>query len=98
MQEIINKLLLEMEDDVCELQMSAEKADVMANDIAEEYFNTDISDTNGKALICFYFDSTGVKHNILFDYIKSISEQAEKLNSIWNKIYDLTKGNDKVLN
>ena len=94
----IRMLLLEMEPEIGNIQMSAEKADVMANDIAEEYFDTDISDTNGKAQICFYFDSTGVKHNILFDYIKSISEQAEKLNSIWNKIYDLTKGNDKVLN
>ena len=94
----IRMLLLEMEPEIGNIQMSAEKADVMANNIAEEYFNTDISDVNGKALICFYFDSTGVKHNILFDYIKSISEQAEKLNSIWNKIYDLTKGNDKVLN
>ena len=91
-------LLLEMEPEIGNIQMSAKKADVMANNIAGEYFDTDISDTNGKALICFYFDSTGVKHNILFDYIKSISEQAEKLNSIWNKIYDLTKGNDKVLN
>ena len=94
----IRMLLLEMEPEIGNIQMSAEKADVMANNIAEEYFDTDISDTNGKALICFCFDSTGVKHDILFDYIKSISEQAEKLDSIWNKIYDLTKGNDKVFN
>ena len=37
MQEIINKLLSEMEDDICELQNSTQRADVMANDIINEY-------------------------------------------------------------
>lgn len=94
----IKMLLLKMEPEIGNIQMSAKKADAMANDIAKKYFNTDISDIDGKTQICYYFDSTRVRHDILFDYIKSISEQAEKLNSIWNEIYDLTKGNDKVLN
>ncbi len=87
----IRMLLLKMEPEIGDIQMSAEKADIMANDIAEEYFDTDISDVNGKARICYYFDSTRVRHDILFDYIKNISQQTEKLNSIWNKIYDLTR-------
>lgn len=96
MQEIINKLLSEMEDDICELQNSTQRADVMANDIAEEYFDTDISDTNGKTQICFYFDSTRIKHDILFDYIKNISQQTEKLNIIWRKMHELTSRTNNI--
>lgn len=93
MQEIINKLLKEMEGDICELQMSAEKACVMANNITNDYFcDVDLNTVDGKAQICYYFDSTRIKHDILFDYVREAEKQAKTINQIWEKLFDVIHG------
>ncbi len=89
MQGIISNLLSELEEDVCELQMSAEKAKVMANNITNEYFcDVDINTTTGKAMLCYYFDSTRIKHDILSDYVREVNRQAEKINNIQEKLIE----------
>ena len=92
MQEIINKLLLEMDGDICDLQMSVEKARVMANTISNDYFDDiDTSTIDGKAQLCYYFDSTRVKHNILFDYVREAEQQAKTVDQIFKKLIEATR-------
>lgn len=89
MKKIIENLLSELENDICRLQMSAEKADVMTNTITNDYFcDIDTDSTNGKAMLCYYFDSARIKHNILSDYVDEINLYGEKINQIWKEMHD----------
>ena len=91
MQEIIKKLLLEMESDICELQMSTEKADTMANIITNDYFSDLDPDTNeNKSMVCYYFNFACKMHDILCDYIYEIKQHAKEVNGVWEKMFSVT--------
>ena len=72
--------LLKLDDLILELEISQEKACVMASNIDQEYF--DLSEDSHKL---HYFNHYGIEFDILFDYVCRIGDQLEEIRKLLNE-------------
>lgn len=82
-----NVTIIEIDSALLDIEVLAERVQVMVNDVDQDYFNLDIENTEKMLMIAppFYTTAgikTSIANNIAFDLLNKIRELREVLDSV----------------
>ena len=74
-----------LNDEITDMQLSLERAEIIMQDVDEDYFNTlsfNPKTEEGRFRIAHEFDRNRIKSDIVTDYLFRIRKQLEELNAL----------------
>lgn len=75
-----------------QVEVLAERIDVILDDISEEFFGTNINDEFGKNVVLFNFNSFRIKSDIACEYAFNLKQTSAELKAATNYVFGILKG------
>lgn len=79
-----------------QVEILAERIDVILDDISEDFFGTNIDDELGRNVILFNFNSFRIKSDIVREYAFNLKQTSAELTTATNYVFDILKDIEKT--